>query len=46
MEVIKWLMNDGEWLVYGFIYLYIIVSILRLLIYLYRVNFTNYDPWE
>ena len=42
----EWLMNDGEWLVYGFVYSYVIVLILRLIIYLYRVNFTSYDPWE
>ena len=46
MEVVKWLMNGGEWLVYGFVYLFTIILLLRIIVYLYRVNFTNYDPYD
>ena len=46
MEIAKWLMNDGEWLMYGFIYLFTLSLILNLIVYLYRINFDdNYDPW-
>ena len=46
METINYLINDGQWVSYLFVYGFIGVLVLRLLVYLFRVNFTDYDPWK
>ena len=43
--IIEWLIGNGQWLVYGIVFTYIMCLLLNLIIYLYRINFDDsYNP--